>query len=82
MTLLIIVQTIFYAVASIVLILFAVLMGVVTYEIMYGVRALKGIIKNIQKETENLQALVERFVAGISKFAFIANFFKRKKKVK
>lgn len=80
MTTLEISQVVYNLVMSIAVIVVTVLFGIIAYDTIKFIKAIKIFLENINKESSELYGKINNFLEGIFNLSFFTKFFKKKRK--
>ena len=80
MTTLEISQIIFNLVISIAVIVVAVLISIIAFDVIKFTKSIKKFMDGVNKESVEVYSKINNFLEGISNLSFISKFFKKKKK--
>ena len=82
MTILIISQIIFNFVISLAVVVVAVLVSIIAFDVIKFVKSGKKFLMDVNKESGELYSKINNFLEGILNLSFISKFFKKRKKKK
>jgi len=80
MTILIISQIIFNIVISLAVVVVAILISVIAYDIIKFMKSVKKLSDDINRESVEVYSKINKFLEGILTLSFVSKLFKKKKK--